>query len=424
MDTVNVLVWGTAAQGPCAYFRGHLYDEPLAKLGVNLRHIGGVGFKAVDEYAHDDCNGGCERCRAAYRAGKMAVDSTDMDWADVVMFRRYYNTSLKCRLDDSDLSPCKFRTQDPDEAAAHEHGCVRQDDITRAMWPAFRDHWTGGMVYETDDDHFNIQDWNGYYGDVVRERDLIRDMARSADIITVTTPILAERYGRFNPRIRVIRNAIDPALYVKDAPRPAGDLPRLVYYGSTARMRDYAGRHLGHRDVRGYAYEAVEAHKHLLTRVFLGTNVGTEHVIERFFDEQTPYIGDIAAFSRALANAHGDIGIAPLGGDEFDRAKSELHWLEYAMSDMAFIGQRYKGDGPYSVVREGVDGLLARGAQEWHDAVKRLATSRDLREQLAGAAKERVLRDYDYRDRAPEWAEVFRFAAENPGIHRYKERAA
>jgi len=417
MDQVNVLVWGTAEQGPCAYFRGHLYDEELARLGINMRHISSVAFKPEPGWEDKDP-------LEVARAGKMRVDTTDTDWADVVMFRRYYNTSFKCRLDTNDLTTCKFRTQDEVEAVQHVHGTVRQDDITRAMWPAFRDHWSGGMVYETDDDHFNIRDWNGYYGDVIRERDLIRDMTRSADIVTVATPILAQRYGIYNPRVRVIRNAIDPDLYVKDTPRPPGDKPRLVYYGSTARMRDYAGRYLGHSDVRGYAYEAVEAHRHLLTRVFLGTNVGTEHIIGRLFDEQVPYINGIAEFSKALANSHGDIGIAPLGGDDFDRAKSELHWLEYAMSDMAFIGQRYKGEGPYSAIRDGVDGLLARGAQEWHDAVRKLATSKDLREQLAGAAKERVLRDYDYRVRAVEWAEVFRFAAENPGIRRYKELAA
>lgn len=418
MDTVKVLVWGTAEQGPCAYFRGHLYDKALAALGVEMRHISNVRFKPAKGWED-------KPPAETLAAGKMEVDTSDLEWADVLMYRRYYNTSWACQTSTSDnLATCLFRTHNNDEAAAHVHGARRQDDITRLMWPAVRDTWLGGMVYETDDNHWEIRPWNGYYNDVIGEWDLIRDMARNADVLTVTTPVLARAYGKYNPRVRIIRNAIDPDLYVRDTPRPPGDKPRLVYYGSTARMRDYAGKYLGHRDVPGYAYEAVEAHKHLLTRVFLGTNVGTEAIIGRLFDEQTPYITDIAEFSKALANSHGDIGIAPLGGDDFDRSKSELHWLEYAMSDMAFIGQRFKGDGAYSVVRPGVDGLLAKGAQEWHDAVKKLATSRDLREQLAGAAKERVLAEYDYRKRAVEWAEAFRFAAENPGIRRFHELKA
>lgn len=418
MDTVKVLVWGTAQHGACAYFRGHMFDEPLKELGIELRHITRVNFRPAKGWED-------KPPAETYRAGKMEFDTTDTEWADVVMFRRYYNTAFACK-QSADLSVCTFRSRDRAEAEAHPHGYTDQDGITREMWPAFRDHWNGGIVYETDDNHWEIKPWNGYYGDVILERDLIRDMAMRADILTVSTPVLARSYGYYNPRIRVIRNAIDPDLYVKDTPRPEGDKPRLVYYGSTARLRDYMGAtdELTHKWVGGYAQRAVDAHRDKLTRVFLGTNPGTEQIIDRMFDEQHPYVTNIPEFCRALANSHGDIGIAPLGGDDFDHAKSELHWLEYALTDMAFIGQRYPGhEGPYNVVRHGTDGLLARGAQEWHDAVKALVGSRDLREQLAGAAKERVLAEYDYRERAKEWAEAFRFAAENPGIGK-KQKAA
>ena len=404
-ETVRVLTWGTAKEGPCAYFRGHLYDEALRELGVEMRHISQVRFKPAEGWEDRDPVETVE-------AGQMELDTTDLDWADVILFRRYYNTSIKCALPTS----CGFLTQDPAEADKHPHGTKRQDDITRAIWPAVRDGWTGGIVYETDDNHWQIKPWNGYYGDVINERDLIADMTRRADLVTVAMPALAEEYGRYNDNIRVIRNAIDPTLYVADAPRPEGDKPRLVYYGSTARLRDYAGFPTDRGKWEGgHARAAVDAHRRLLHRVFLGTNPGTEHVVGQLFDEQYNSIEGIAAFSRGLANLHGDIGIAPLLGDDFDRCKSELHWLEYAMTDMAFIGQRFRGEGPYQVVRDGVDGLLARGAQEWHDAVRKLATSADLRADLAGAAKERVLAEYDYRQRAVEWADAFRWAAEHPG---------
>ena len=408
-DTLKVLVWGSAEEGPCAFYRGYMYDEPLKALGVEQRHIQKIDFVVDPAYKGREAE--------AMRLGKVELDVAPIEWADVVVFRRYYNTSMKCgNWTGPENDTCGFTTRDENEAAAHEHGYKRQDDITRSIWPLFRDTWTGGVIYETDDDHWSIRPWNGYYKDVVGERDLIREMTQRADLVTVATPALANQYGRYNKNIRVIRNSLVPEMYVKDTPRPEGDdRARLVYYGSTARLRDYAGRFVtnNREDGAGYAYQAVEAHKHLLQRVFLGTNEGSEAVISHFFDEQTPYIVGIAAFAKALANSHGDIGIAPLGGDTFDRSKSELHWLEYALSDMAFIGQRFNGDGPYQVVRDGVDGLLARGAQEWHDAIRRLATSSDLRAELAGRAKERVLAEYDYRKRAEEWADAYRYAAEH-----------
>lgn len=399
-----------------AYFRGYQYDEPLKALGVEMRHMTKVDFKPTGEFAHE-CEGACERCVEAYKAGEMELDKAEIEWADVVMFRRYYNTTRQCALDKSDTK-CGFLTFDAVEAAQHEHGTIAQDGITRYLWPLFRDSWSGGIVYETDDDHFKIKQWNGYYKSVVMERDLISDMARRADVVTVSTPALIDTYGKFNANTRVIRNAIDPTLYVKDTERPEGDKARLVYYGATARLRDYAG----FPDSRGkwqggYARAAVQAEVNRLHRVFLGVTPGSEATVAQFFDELHPYIENIAGFSKALANSHGDIGIAPLGGDDFDRAKSELHWLEYAMSDMAFIGQRYPDTkGPYQIIRDGVDGLLARGAQEWLDAVRKLARSKDLRDELAGRAKERVLAEYDYRQRAEQWADAFRFAAEHPGI--------
>jgi hypothetical protein len=289
------------------------------------------------------------------------------------------------------------------------------------MWPAFEsEKFDKAMIYETDDNHFKIRKWNGYYPDVQAEIPLIERMARRADLVTVSTGPIKDAYSHLNENIRVVRNAIDPSIYTTSSTRPehGGDKPRVVYYGSTARMRDYGG----YPDERGkweggYAGKGIEDLRKELWNVFIGVNPGTEHVIAPFFDEAYPYVENIRQFAQTLAASHGDIGIAPLGGDEFDRCKSELHWLEYAMVGAAFIGEGFKyGEAPYSVVKNGVDGLIVRGRQQWFDAVKSLVRSKDLREQLAGAAKERVLKEYDYKDRAKEWADAFKWAVEHKGI--------
>jgi len=85
------------------------------------------------------------------------------------------------------------------------------------------------------------------------------------------------------------------------------------------------------------------------------------------------------------------------------------------MVGAAFVGQKFKyGEAPYSMINNGVDGFVASTRTEWYMYLKRLAESKDLREQIAGAAKERVLREYNYKDRAQEWAEAFRWAAAHP----------
>ena len=405
---MNVLVWGTAEQGPCAYFRGHMYDEEWKKMGINVRHIDKVNFIAkpgAEGLPQDE----------AMRKGLLAVDTSDIDWADIVMFRRYYNCSAKC-------NTCGMATKDPAAIQVHPHKMEFRDSITEWMWPAFEsEKFDKALIYETDDNHFQIRPWNGYFPDVKAEWPLITRMAKRADLLTTSTGPIAAHYGQFNDNVRVIRNAIDPSIYTTDAPRPdhGGSRPRVVYYGSTARMRDYAGfpSGVGGKWEGGYAGKAIEELRKELWNVFIGVNPGTEHVIAPFFDEAFHYVENIRQFAKNLASSHPDIGIAPLGGDDFDRSKSELHWLEYAAVGAAFIGEGFKyGEAPYSMVRHGVDGLLARTRSEWYDGIKSLVRSKDLREQLAGAAKERVLKEYDYKDRAKEWADAFKWAVEHKGI--------
>jgi len=405
---MNVLVWGTAEQGPCAYFRGHMFDEEWKKMGINVRHIDKVNFIAkpgAEGMQQDE----------AMRKGLLSVDTSDIDWADVVMFRRYYNCSAKC-------NTCGVATKDPAAIQVHPHKMEFRDSITEWMWPAFEsEKFDKALIYETDDNHFQIRPWNGYFPDVKAEWPLITRMAKRADLLTTSTGPIAAHYGQFNDNVRVIRNAIDPSIYTTDAPRPdhGGGRPRVVYYGSTARMRDYAGypSGVGGKWEGGYAGKAIEELRKELWNVFIGVNPGTEHVISPFFDEAFHYVENIRQFAKNLASSHPDIGIAPLGGDDFDRSKSELHWLEYAAVGAAFIGEGFKyGEAPYSMVRHGVDGLLARTRTEWYDGIKSMVRSKDLREQLAGAAKERVLKEYDYKDRAKEWADAFKWAVEHKGI--------
>jgi spore maturation protein CgeB len=119
----------------------------------------------------------------------------------------------------------------------------------------------------------------------------------------------------------------------------------------------------------------------------------------------------------ALANAHPEIIVAPLIRNRVNQAKSELHWLESACVGAPCIAERWQGGpGPYDVIRDGVDGLLASGRREWSKAVGRLIGSPQLRADLAGCALERVRRDYNPQKRAREMAEAWRSVAERPGI--------
>jgi glycosyltransferase involved in cell wall biosynthesis len=228
--------------------------------------------------------------------------------------------------------------------------------------------------------------------------------------VTTTTPVLAARLGaRAKAPVRVIRNALDPAWYeVGGAAAPtAAGTTRVVYHGVASRMRDYE-----------VARPAVDAAAHEipgLRRVWLGA---ASPEIAAAVDETRPWVQGMPAFAAALVAAKPDIGLAPLADTPYNRARSELHWLEYAMAGAPTIASGFDDAGPYDPISDGIDGLVARTPADWDRHLRALAASPELRTEIAGRARERVLADYTVATRAVEWTEAYRWAAEHAGAGR------
>ena len=400
-EPLRVLVYGSVDNGACDSVRLGVYRDLLVDHGVEMRTWG-----ELNDYRVQVPPGYEERLDAAIRDGVARVDTSPIDWADVIVFRRWYGTVHACE-------DCDFVAADDAGLLAHTkasgHGPVVRDRIIRPLLAAIENDPAvlrgRAMVYELDDNLLAPQPWLGFQRRLAGDADLITRFLRRADLVTVTTPTLAAALARHNSSIRVIRNAVVPERYTASAPLPApADKPlTFLYYGVGARARDYAICEDAVNDVAGRIGGR---------RVWLGSD---EPAIWAMVDDARPYVGSVAGFARSLAGAHPDIGLAPVGQDDFSRAHSELHWLEYSLAGAATVASRTMGGGPYDVIRDGVDGLLARNKAQWREQLGRLAASSDLREELAGRARERVLAEYDVRVRAAEWADAFRWAAGHAG---------
>jgi glycosyltransferase involved in cell wall biosynthesis len=234
---------------------------------------------------------------------------------------------------------------------------------------------------------------------------------READLLTVSTPMLEREAKRYNKNVRLIRNSINPSAYAAGSARPDGPT-RLVWYADATRP-DF--------DV-SYCRQGVEDHRALLRTVRVGADLATPGCVAQMkaagWDEVRGR-AKWAVWPFALADAHPDIGVAPLADTPFERFKSELHWLDYSACGAPTVAERFRGGGPYDVIRDGVDGFLAHSRREWSDKIGRLARSSQLRDDIGGAAKERVIRDYgDPRQRAEELRDAYLWAAEHAGINR------
>jgi glycosyltransferase involved in cell wall biosynthesis len=329
-------------------------------------------------------------------------------WSDVLVLRRHYRTWHACYA-------CGFRTLVHVEARVH--GTMAGHSVVPAPYFAVRalvgllEAEPGALgkraiVYDTDDDIFAADLPSG--AEDILERDLVERMLGLADLVTAATPVLAERLAiRTHAPVRVIRNALDPSWY--EAARPAATAqmpgePRLVYHGATVRLRDY--------EIARRAVDAVARDHATLRRVWLG---GDPARLAGVVDEVRPWVRGAREFAAALGAARPDIGLVPLEDTPYNRARSELHWLEYALAGAPAIVSGVDGPGPYDVVRDGVDGLVACSRSDWERHLRSLVASPDLCLELAARARERVLAEYTVVTRAPEWVDAYRWAAEHAG---------
>ncbi len=398
---LHVLVAGSIDSGVCDFYRLGMYASRLTEHDVEVRPW------IVSAHVPRACADDPLAALQALQTGEAVPDLTPIEWADVLVFRRTYATSWVCG--DCDVAG-------PDRATAETHCTAAghrlqgpSEPVVRALVDLLdRDPAVlrgRALMYETDDDLLSPSVWNNLSRRLAPERDLIERVVRRADLVTTTTPVIAGRLRRFTDAVRVIRNAVDPAWYQAASPPPdlAGD-PRLLFYGGPERI--------GHYNVCRAALDAVVGRHPRARRVWLGSD---RPFLSGVVDEVRPYVAGVPAFARALVEARPDVGLAPVLGDKYDLARSELHWLEYSLAGAATVASRTPFGGPYDVIRDGVDGLLAGSPREWRRQLERIVASRTLREELAGRARERVLAEYDVRDRAAEWADAYRWAAEHAG---------
>lgn len=227
------------------------------------------------------------------------------------------------------------------------------------------------MVYEIDDDPFSITPDNAkayqfFQGPVL---DNIRANLACADLVTVSTPTLAEAVSVYTSApVVVLPNRV---------PRWLTELPMPLSTVSTA-----GALTVGHTGGASHVRDFGECAKPL--RAFLQRQAGRAefHAIGqdntarvatiKGRTRHTGWTTDVAGYLRSI-DFH--IGLAPLRDTPFNRAKSALKLLEYGALGIPAIASNA---GPYADVdSRGV--LLASSPKQWREAFETLGGSADIR---------------------------------------------
>lgn len=195
---------------------------------------------------------------------------------------------------------------------------------------------------------------------------------RRSDAILAGNDFLAEAargVGAAARAIRVLPTCIEPSRYPPKAHAGAGGL-QLVWVGSSSTL------------------QGLESRRPLLERLGRAVpGLTLRLVCDRFlrFDSLgvVPVPWSEATEAREI-NA-GDVGISLLPDDLWSRGKCGLKLLQYRASGLPVVADPV-GVHP-KMIRDGVDGLLARGDDAWEAAIRQLAGDPALRVRLGREAR-------------------------------------
>jgi len=256
------------------------------------------------------------------------------------------------------------------------------------------------VLYEVDDYAQAIGTAGDHEVSALFGADHLRQMEalmRACDGLICSTDFIADRYGRYNPATFVCRNGIDLGRYALTVPER--DHVHVGWAGGT-----------GHRNAVApwlHAVEEVMAARERTRFVSVGQPFA-QGLAPRFGDERCLAVPFHALESYPASMTLMDIALAPAGGSDFYRGKSDLRWLEASALGIPVIADPEL----YPEIEHGVTGFHARTPQEARAQLEALVDDAALRACVGAAAREHVRRERDIRVAAGQWATALQAVAD------------
>ena len=259
------------------------------------------------------------------------------------------------------------------------------------------------MVYETDDDLLGVEENSPSFEYVDRVRSSIEKYIDNCDIVTVTTPALAEKFP--NKDVCIIRNYyVDSVFQVKEGIKEEGPIT-LGYYGTLTHTKDLLL--IKNSIIKLKKLMKEDYGIDVRFEIIGGFNEGDE-VDNSWFDviDLPPNPMNFANFMSWLSKTvNWDIGVVPLENSNFNKGKSELKYIE--LSVLGIPGVYSDMEVYNSVVHESYNGLLAKTEEEWINQIKKLILDKNLRKSIRNNAIKDVVENYSISSRIQKWDMIF-----------------
>lgn len=239
------------------------------------------------------------------------------------------------------------------------------------------------IVFEIDDYYHGVPPSNPLYDNRHQAIELTDTMLKLASVAVFSTQRLARCYASRCKRQAILPNAIDPDMW-PDATRVAWtDGCQFGWAGSPTHNADLAVMRKPLANVLARNHDAWVIRMGAHNADSLMPEVPRDRIVENAWE---PHPHTLHRYYRQV-----DVALAPLAINEFNRAKSNIKFLEAGACGAVTVATQidpYAQDpGPNILIN-------SNDPQEWEHELDRLANDSDLRARLGAAAREFVLERY------------------------------
>ena len=254
------------------------------------------------------------------------------------------------------------------------------------------------VITESDDNILSTPDYNpasiAYSAPGSYCRDVAVAQFRASDAMIVSTPQLKEAYSEFCDNIQIVENCLDFRVWDNVKQRRNTELVRIGWAGGASHDEDL-------RIIEPVVRKTLEKHPTAHFSIVHGIPPFLRD-IERV--ECVAKFARIDRYPQFLASRNFDIGLAPLVDNNFNRAKSNLRWLEYAGLKVPCVASKV---GHFEqTIRHEVDGLLCHSEQDWLDSISFLIHDENARRKMGKAANARARKDFNVDSKTLQYCKI------------------
>lgn len=271
------------------------------------------------------------------------------------------------------------------------------------------------VIGENDDNYIDIPKWNSGHDYYAQRKEIIEACLKQFDHLCVTTKALRDYYFAYNPKITIIRNALDFEL-IDASPR----LPRFEVYnarGQLLTMDQYTNMRNGRKMIAWGGSPTHEKDLEMIVGDLKQLSVREPDIVFGFVGYCHRMIVDVMPADRIFLyglvpvtqyyslykSMDFQVGLAPVVDNEFNRGKSSLKILEYAAVNVFPVASD-------SVTYQDAihRGFLARnGTKDWYFRMRKAIGMDEERAVAVAENRKFVERNYSVTDTAHEWIAMF-----------------